>query len=97
MNCLNIAEDLRVSMKFLRTVNFSSLVGFWKTPKPVRPLSFFIRLNVICFNYGRICNSEEFYEKESWTEFEEFLLVEGWQVVGENLFCPSCYLREIDE
>lgn len=83
-------------MKFLKTIKFSELAGFWKKPNPVKTLSFFIRLNVICFNYGRICKSEEFHEKESWKEFETFLQNEGWQVIDEELFCSNCYLREIE-
>lgn len=82
--------------KFLKTVKFSELVGFWKKPKLVRAISFFIRLNVICSNYGFRCKSEDFYEKESWKEFEQLLLQEGWKVMGENLFCKSCYDIEID-
>jgi len=96
MNCLNIAGGLRVRARFLKTVKFSDLVDSWKKPKPVRAISFFIRLNVICSNYGFRCKSEDFYDKENWKEFEQLLLQEGWKVLEEDIFCPSCYCKEVD-
>ncbi len=67
-----------MGVKFLKSVKFSKMAGFWKKPKSANPFVFFIWLNVICSNYGFICKSEEFYRKENWRKFETFLLEEGW-------------------
>lgn len=85
-----------MSARFLRTIKFSDLAGYWKKPKPEKSLSEFVRLTVICCNYGRICQSDGFYEKEDWREFEKFLMKDGWRVMGDNLYCPSCDKRELD-
>lgn len=85
-----------MSVKFLRTIRFSDLAGYWQKPKPDKLLSEFIRLIVICGNYGQICQSEEFYEKEKGGEFEKFLVKQGWWVIGDYLYCPSCSRRELE-
>lgn len=97
MSCLNIAGGLKISMRFLKTIKFSSLLGYWWKPKPDKPLSAFIYLSVVCSNYRLMCNSEEYYEKGNWLEFERFLVNNGWKVIGDNLFCADCYRRCLDE
>ena len=97
MSCLNIAEGLKMSMGFLKTIKFSSLSGYWWKGKPDKPLSAFIYLSVVCSNYRFICKSEEYYEKGNWQEFEKFLVKNGWKVVGDNLFCADCYRRWLDD
>lgn len=83
--------------KFLKTVNFSSLSGYWWKPKSDEALSAFIYLSVVCSNYRFICKSEEYYEKGKWQEFEKFLVKNGWKVVGDSLFCADCYRRWLDD
>lgn len=84
-------------MRFLKTIKLSSLSGYWRKPRVEKPLSTFIYLGVVCSNYGFICKSEEYYEKEKWQEFEKFLFENEWKVVGDNLFCADCYRRWLDK
>ena len=83
-------------MAFLKIVTFAKLVGYWSPPKVDKPFSSFIKLTVICSNYGLRCKSEEFYEEGDWQKFELFLVREGWKVVGGYLFCKKCYRRWLD-
>lgn len=91
-----MAGDLKISMRFLKTIKLSSLPGYWWKPKIDKPLSAFIYLSVVCSNYRFICKSEEYYEKGNWSKFEKFLVKNGWKVVGDNLFCADCYQRWLD-
>ena len=86
-----------MSAKFLKTIKFSSLSGYWWKRKPDKPLSAFIYLSVVCSNYRFICKSEEYYGKGNWHDFEKFLVKNGWKVVGDSLFCVDCYRRWLDE
>lgn len=89
-------EDLSMSGKFIKTIRFSQLLGYWKKPKPTKPISDFIRLNVTCSNYGFTCKSEEFYEKENWRKFKQYLSKHGWMVIGSLVYCPDRYQKELE-
>ncbi len=84
-------------MVFLKIAKFAELGGYWSPRKVDKRLNAFIRLIVICSNYGRICKSEEFYPKGNWRKFEKSLVKKGWQVVGDNLLCGECYRRYLNE
>ena len=84
-------------MAFLKTVSFAKLQGYWSPRKVDKPLSYFMKLIVICSNYGRICKSEEFYVRGDWRKFEKFLVRKGWQVAGDDLLCANCYQEYLDD
>lgn len=84
-------------MAFLRMTRFAKLRGYWGQPKLDKRLASFIKLTVVCSNYGLICKSEEFYGKGNWRNFERYLVKKGWRVVRSSFFCSSCYKRYLGD